>query len=91
MKRIIWILLAGCLVIGFNTPLVLAADEAVSLTVSDVSSVFSTSTFYRASNAIDGQYGTYWLGAKEVDPWWIVFDTGTITHIDDINAIWYSS
>lgn len=67
-----------------------AAEEKLTLTAT-ASSVYSTSTYYRASNAVDGNNYTYWLGAYNTPPWWISFDAGEIKKIGRINIMWYSS
>ena len=91
MKKLTFVTIISILLLGLTYSQAAAADEVVPLTVSDVSSVYGTQSYYQASNAVDGQYNTYWLGARDARPWWITFDAGAVTHIDDINVRWYSS
>jgi len=87
MRRIILTVLVNVFIAGFTFSLVLAKEKNLPLTAS-ASSTYKPS--YTPNKAVDGDINTYWAGAIGSAPWWIMFDTGAINQVDEINIKWYS-
>lgn len=47
--------------------------------------------YFAASNAVDGDKKTYWIGAPNNDSWWIMVDAGKITYFEEIRFGWHNS
>ena len=60
------------------------AGEKATVTAT-ASSIYEN---YIASNAVDGNPGTYWIGAKYALPWWITFDIGEVITIETVKCNW---
>ena len=60
------------------------AGEKATVTVS-ASTIYEN---YVASNAVDGNPATYWVGARYASPWWITFDIGKVITIETVKCNW---
>jgi len=90
MKKIMLVVLLLLCGLQYECADALAKDVKLTLTAT-ASSVYSTSASYKASNAVDGLLTTYWLGAANASPWWIMFDAQKETRINRISIFWYSA
>lgn len=86
MKRLILVLLLGVFVLSLTHSPATAEEKKIPLTAT-ASSTYDA--YYKAANAVDGDYNTYWVGASKAAPWWIMFDAGDIKTIGRVNIIWY--
>jgi len=89
MKRLIISVLVCLVIAGLSSSHALAKEDTLSLTAT-ASSVYYSASYYGAGKAIDGDAYTYWIGAPNTSPWWIMFDIGQIEQVDNIYLKWYS-
>lgn len=89
MKRLLITLLFVSFCFNLFATNSFAKSKDLTLTAT-ASSVYYNSSYYGAEKTVDGNVNTYWIGERDASPWWITFDAGSVTTIDDINIIWYS-
>jgi hypothetical protein len=89
VKRLIIAGLVCLSIVSFASPQAFAREKELSLTAS-ASSVYYNSSYYGADKAIDNNEYTFWVGNMNSSPWWIMFDTGSIQHIDRLYIKWYN-
>ena len=89
MKRLILIVIIGFSTIGFVCSSDIVKAENIPLAAT-ASSTYYNSSYYGPDKAVDGDYYSYWIGDMNAAPWWVMFDTGRISKISQINIKWYN-
>lgn len=87
-SRLIGATLMFTILFCINAETVIAEEKEIEVTAT-ASSVYSIS--YGTDKAIDDQYNTYWLGAYNAAPWWIMFDASDSVPVSRIKVTWYSA